>query len=276
MVAAPGGLLECRPRGRMRRTGEQVLVGDEVRVKVITPGEAAIEGILPRKTQLERPPVANADQAVLVTTVRDPESSLLTLDRLLVQAIYQGLAALICLNKVDLLAAGGADGYLAPYRRAGFRTVATSATTGQGIAELRQELAGVISVLAGESGVGKSSLLNALRPGLALRTGNLGATGRGRHTTRHLELLEVSEHGLVADTPGLSLVSLPAMPPGRLAAYWPELAELAPDCRFRTCVHRQEPGCRVRAARGSGELDQGRYERYLSLLREVELADRRY
>jgi ribosome biogenesis GTPase len=219
--------------------------------------------------------VANAEQAVLVTAVRDPESSLLTLDRLLVQAIHQGLSALVCVNKSDRLAEGEADNYLAPYRAAGFRTITTSAMTGQGIAELRKELEGVISVLAGESGVGKSSLLNALRPGLALRTGELGAAGRGRHTTRHLELLEVAEGGLVADTPGLSLVSLPAMAPGRLAAYWPELADLAPECRFRTCVHRREPGCRVRAACESGELDQRRYERYLNLLREVELANRR-
>lgn len=275
-MTAPGGLLDCRPRGRLRRIGRQVLVGDEVRVRVTAPGEGAIEDILPRKTGLERPPVANADQAVLVATIRDPESSLLTLDRLLVQAIYQGLSALICLNKADLLAAGEADDYLAPYRRAGFRAVTTSAVTGQGVAELRQELEDVISVFAGESGVGKSSLLNALRPGLALRTGDLGSTGRGRHTTRHLELLEVAARGLVADTPGLSLVDLPAIAPGKLAAYWPELAELAPDCRFRTCVHRQEPGCRVRAARATEELDRGRYDRYLSLLREAELADRRY
>ena len=275
-MTTPCGLLECRARGRLRRIGRQVLVGDEVRVRIIAPGEGAIEDILPRKTRLERPPVANADQAVLVTTIRDPESSCLTLDRLLVQAIHHGLSALICLNKADRLAGGEADDYLAPYRRAGFRTVITSAVTGEGIPELRRGLEAVISVLAGESGVGKSALLNALRPELALRTGGLGASGRGRHTTRHLELLEVAAGGLVADTPGLSLVSLPAMAPGHLAAYWPELADLAPDCRFRSCLHRREPDCRVRAARAADELDQGRYERYLSLLQEVELANRRY
>lgn len=251
-------------------------MGDQVRVLVTGPAEGAIEAVLPRRNRLERPAVANVDQAVIVCSAREPVSSLLTVDRMAVEAVHEDLAVLLCLNKIDLLEPGEAERVLEPYRTAGFRTCSTSATAGRGLDRLRRELAGVVSVFAGESGVGKSSLLNALRPGLSLRTGELGAWRRGRHTTRHVELLEVEAGGLVADTPGLSLVALPPLAPSALAGYWPDLAVLAPGCRFRSCLHRDEPDCRVKAAVAAGELDRGRYERYLSLLDEAERTYRRY
>lgn len=275
-VRAGGETYACRPRGRLRRQRERVLVGDEVRITVTGPGEGVIEAILPRRNRLERPPVANVDQAVIIFSAREPASSLVTADRMLVEAMHADLGILFCLNKIDLLEPGEVDPYLAPYRAAGLKTCTTSAVAGLGLDCLRRELTDLCSVFAGESGVGKSSLLNALSPGLALRTGELGSWRRGRHTTRHVELLAVAPGGLVADTPGLSLVALPAMAPPDLSAYWPELAALAPGCRFSGCLHRDEPDCGVKAAVAAGELDRGRYQRYLSLLEEVEQAYRRY
>jgi len=276
-VMDAGETLRCRPRGRLRRLGQKVLVGDEVRFTVTAHGEGAIEEVLPRRNQLTRPPVTNVDQAVVVLSGREPEASLLTVDRLLVQALHEGLEVLLCLNKIDLLARGEEERWLGPYRAAGFPSCATSATTGAGLECMQAALRGRVSVFAGESGVGKSTLLNALVPALSLRTGRVSPkTGRGRHTTRHVELVPVAPDGLVADTPGLHAVGTPDIAPAELGSFWPELAALAAGCRFRGCLHREEPGCRVKEALAVGALDRGRYQRYLTLLQEVEQAYRRY
>ncbi len=263
--------LECRPRGRLKYRDEKVMTGDFVVVSPAGPGLGAIDEVLPRRNVLSRPPVANVDQVVVVFAFHEPELNLALVDRFLLLVAASDLPAALCLNKVDLAGAGEVDEVGKVYRKLGYPFVAVSARTGQGLGSLRELFAGRTSVLAGPSGVGKSSLLNALEPGLDLRTGDVSAkVRRGTHTTRHVSLLKAGESGYVADTPGFTQLDLPAIKPGDLPWFYPEMVDRLPECRFRGCLHRAEPDCAVKAAVASGEIDAGRYERYLSLLKEVE------
>ncbi len=270
-------VLECRPRGRLRYLEEKVLAGDMVRVTHAGPGLGAIDEVLPRKNALARPQVSNVDQAVLVFAFREPDLDLGLLDRFLVLTSAAGLDTVLCLNKLDLADPAATVALRRLYEGLGYTFVAVSAKTGEGLGGLKATLAGRISVLAGPSGVGKSSLLNALDPELGLRTGEVSRKiRRGTHTTRHVSLIPAGEGGLVADTPGFTHMDLENMKPGDVAWHFPEIAALAPGCRFAGCVHRAEPDCRVKEAVGRGEVDPGRYQRYLSLLGEAEASYRRY
>lgn len=272
-----GEVLECRPRGRLRYLEESVLTGDLVKVSRAGPGLGAIDEVLPRRNVLARPHVANIDQVVVVFAFHEPELDLGLVDRFLVLASASELDAALCLNKTDLATPAEVAAVRAVYEALGYPLVTASAVLGQGLAELRGRLAGKTSVLAGPSGVGKSSLLNALDPGLGLRTGEVSRkVRRGTHTTRHVALIDVGGGGLVADTPGFTQLDLANMKPSDVAWHFPEIAELAPGCRFRGCFHRAEPGCRVKEAVAAGDMDPGRYERYLSLLGEAEQAYRPY
>ncbi|MDR3051909.1 MAG: ribosome small subunit-dependent GTPase A [Oscillospiraceae bacterium] len=257
-----------RAKGVFRREGRTPLVGDRVRC---TPGEGEAHGwiddILPRTSACLRPPVANVDQMVLVVAAAPQPDWLLT-DRLLIWARRAGIAPLLCVNKADC----GDDvprRMQAQYGAAGLNVLVASARDGRGIPALRQCLAGRISCFAGQSAVGKSSLLNALF-GLQLPTGALSQrTARGRHTTRHAQLLRCGD-ALVVDTPGFSLLELwDTLPPEELCAYYPEYEAQAAQCRFQPCLHDREPGCAVRAAVGDGRLSPDRWARYRDLLREV-------
>ncbi len=264
-------VLECRPRGRLRYRKERVLTGDLVRVSRAGPGLGVIDEVLPRRNALVRPPVANVDQAVLVFALREPDIDLLLLDRLLVLVAMEGLCAVVCLNKADLAGEGETRGLARVYGAAADRLLVTSARTGQGVEELRETLAGRISVFAGPSGAGKSSLLNALNPELGLRTGAVSRkVRRGVHTTRHVALVSTGDGGLVADTPGFTHLELEGLHPVDLSWLYPEMRALCGSCRFSGCLHRAEPGCRVKEAVEEGAIDRGRYERYLTLLSEVE------
>lgn len=270
-VLAGGRVVACKPRGRLRKEGLRVLAGDRVRLTVLDDHTGVIEEVLPRRAALVRPPVANVDLAVVVFTLREPDLNRAMLDRMMVLVEAAGLDALLCLNKRDLLAAGEADGVISCYRRAGYPVVLTAAKEGRGVEALLPFLQNRISVLAGQSGVGKSTLLNALRPGLGLRTGDLSArASRGRHTTRHVELLPVAGNGLVADTPGFSFLSLEGLARQDLAFFFPEMRPFSPRCRFSTCMHRQEPDCAVKEAVEAGQIDGVRYEHYLQFLSELE------
>lgn len=268
-------VLECRPRGRLRYRDERVTAGDLVRVSRAGPGLGAIDEVLPRRNALTRPPVANVDQVVVVFSFHEPELDLGLVDRFLVLAAAADLPAVLCFNKVDLATPDEVATVRRVYEPLGYRFVAVSARTGQGLEDVRRLLAGRVSVLAGPSGVGKSSLLNALRPDLGLRTGEVSRkVRRGTHTTRHVALIPTGSGGMVADTPGFSQLELKDVKPVDIAWYYPEIAALAPSCRFHGCLHRAEPDCRVKAAVAAGEIDRGRYERYLSLLGEAEAAYR--
>ncbi len=266
----------CRLRGKLRRREGGVVVGDQVRFVPLNEAEGVVEEILPRRNQLIRPKVANIDQAFLILAAASPQPDWLLLDRLLVHCHQANIKPCICLNKWDIATAELNLG-AAIYQKAGFDVLLTSALLGRGKEELQNRLAGRVSIVAGPSGVGKSSLLNMVEPGFTLETGDISAKlGRGKHTTRLVELFPLSCSGWVADTPGFSLLDLPKeMHPEDLAAAYPEMRQAQP-CRFDGCLHHKEPGCTIRELAEKGEVHPERYRRYLDLLEELQKREERY
>lgn len=268
-------LWQCTLRGVFRHRGVDVMVGDRVAVNAGERYRGVVEKVYPRINALIRPPVANVDRAVMVFALKEPEPSLALLDRFLIHAGYEGISPLICFNKVDL---GENSGDITGcYEEAGYPVIRTSARDGTGVEKLREILKEGISVFAGPSGVGKSSLLNAVQPGLSLKTGDIGLKiKRGRHTTRHVELLPLEGGGLVADTPGFSSLFLQDIKKEELFHYFPEMEKCADGCRFRGCLHGSEPDCAVKEAVSRNEIDRGRYGRYLEILDEIIQRERGY
>jgi ribosome biogenesis GTPase len=268
-------------RGRLKleaRTGERVVAGDRVEVERHADGTAAIEAVEERRTELARRApgqgarrakviVANVDQVVVVLAAAHPEPRLRMLDRFLVLAESNELAALVVVNKVDLVDAVAVRSQFGLYQDAGYPVLYTSTATGEGLDSLRAQLCDRVSVLTGPSGVGKSSLLNAIEPGFTLRTGEVSAAVRkGRHTTVTAELLPLGCGGYVADTPGLREVGLWGIPAEELDHYFPEFRAYLGRCRFGYgCSHTHEPGCAIRAAVEAGEIPVERYESYRAL-----------
>lgn len=280
---ADAGTVQCRARGLFKLHNTTPLVGDRVKFEYSNNGEGTVTEILPRSTELIRPPIANVEQAVLVFAVVEPELNLQLLDKFLVHVEHAGLTPLICLTKQDLAESGRKDPQSVPetirniYEPIGYRVLVTSASTGLGLDELRQALAGTISVFAGQSGVGKSTLLNALMPDLKLETGEISLKlGRGRHTTRHVELIPLPEGGWVADTPGFSQLDFLNMEADELKNCFPEMVQLSEHCRFRGCLHDKEPGCAVREAVEEGKVASSRYGHYALFLSEMREKKRRY
>ncbi len=271
-----GKVLRCRARGRFKKEGINIMVGDRVEVAFLSAAEGVLEKVLARRTQLVRPPVANVDQLVAICSPRFPPLSLQVLDRLLVLAEAGGLGSIICLNKIDLAETEEELTALQSiYAGSGYTVLATSALDGRGIDQLKDCLRGKITVVAGQSGVGKSSLLNRLQTGLDLRTGVIsGRLGRGRHTTRHVELLPLDGGGMVADTPGFSQLDLAGVSSRALGQCFPELAGASVRCRFQGCRHRSEPECAVKEAVASGGIPAERYRNYLAFLAEIEETER--
>lgn len=268
---------ECTLRGKYRIKNQDFLVGDRVIIRPVNDGKAVIEKVLTRTNQLVRPPVANVEQVIIVMSLGNPPPDLMLLDRLLVMGEFHGLELVIAFNKADLVSQDFMEQHCSIYKNIGYTVILSSAKTLMGINELRECLKDKISVLAGPSGVGKSSLLNAVQPGLSLKTGEVShKSRRGRHTTRHVELLGLAGGGFVADTPGFSRLDLPEMLREDLAYYFPEIAELQVNCRFASCLHHTEPDCAVRSAVDAGSVDTGRYNNYLYLLEEVISNERRY
>jgi ribosome biogenesis GTPase len=272
-------LWACSLRGRFRFRKQDFLPGDRVDFLVVDDVRqtGVIEAVLPRKNELLRPPVANMDQVVIVLAAVDPKPDLWLLDRLLLMIQTAGADPVICFNKQDLDSDGLAE-MIRIYEPAGFQTTVTSTVTGFGMEGLKALMRDRATVFAGPSGVGKSSLLNALAPELRLKTGEISEKlGRGRHTTRHVELLALPFGGWVADTPGFSQVYLPErMKAANLAGLYPDFRPYADQCPFASCMHRDEPDCGVRAAAEACRLDPGRYERYRMFLNEALSAERRY
>jgi ribosome biogenesis GTPase len=270
-VLSGGELYTCRARGRFRREGLTPLPGDDVE---FTPGAGEelgfVDGILPRRNALRRPAVANVDMLVLVTAMREPEPDLLLLDKLLLSAVSLGVEPSLVINKCDLASPEEVRALTGQYAHAVPSTLAVSAKSGSGIGELMEYLHGKCSCLAGQSGVGKTSLLNRLFPGRDMETGGVSErTSRGRHTTRHAELLILPGGGEVADTPGFSLLEAEAVDPATLPALVPEFASYEGQCRFSGCMHVSEPGCAVKKAAAEGAISPERLQRYAEILAET-------
>ena len=277
-----GTVLRLRARGVFKKHGVTPLVGDRVRFERTAGHEdGRIVEVLDRTNELVRPPIANVDQAIVVFSLREPELHLTLLDRFLVQCESNDVDSIICLSKADLCTDEECqqicEETVKLYTAAGYPVVIASVKDGRGLNELRQYLEGKISVFAGQSGVGKSSLLNALIPGVELATGDVSRKlGRGRHTTRHVELLRAGERGFVADTPGFSQLDFFGMEAEDLSHCFREFREPATRCKFRGCLHREEPGCAIVEAVEQNLISELRYRNYLQFLTEIQEKKRRY
>ncbi len=275
-VAYEGELYECSLRGKNRQKKVKFLPGDKVLFRIgagvddDTRG-GAIEEVLPRKNELIRPTVANLDQLVILTAMADPAPDLRLIDRLTVFAQWNEVQPVLCFNKCDLVSKEEQEKLREIYAPTGFPIVFCSTITGEGIEEVKGLLANKFSVLAGNSGVGKSSLMNAISDQWQLATGQVSEKlGRGRHTTRHVELFQLDSHTLIADTPGFSTLTVPEdIKREELSRLFPEFLNRLGDCRFSTCMHKNEPDCAVKDALAQGEVAQSRYDNYLAFLEEV-------
>ena len=265
-VQTETGLLECKARGRFRLDGTSPLVGDRVLCSLDAQGRGRIDRVRERKNWFVRPPVANIDALVFVAANSNPVTDPFLIDRVSVIAEDAGCELIICLNKTDL---NEGDELFEIFSSAGFPVIRTSAETGEGVEELRAALRGKISAFTGNSGVGKSSLLNRLLPGLNIPTAEVSEKlGRGKHTTRHTELFQIGEGSYVADTPGFASFEIEMMkriPKEELAAHFRDFAPYIGSCRFLDCTHRREPGCAVTEAVASGAVSRSRYSSYLRL-----------
>ena len=264
-VQTPGGLITCRARGILRKAGNSPLTGDLVEISV-EKGKGMVERILPRKNHFIRPAVANVDALVVFAANVNPVTEPFLIDRVAAIAGDQNVDVYLCVNKCDL---DPAYDLVRIYEHAGFPVICTSAETGEGVQELRSLLEGKLTAFTGNSGVGKSSILNRLAPELKLETGEVSEKlGRGRHTTRHVELYRLGEDTYVADTPGFSSFDTDQMElilKENLQYAFPDFRSFIGKCRFDDCSHRKEPDCAVRAAVEAGGIEKSRYESYLKL-----------
>lgn len=264
-VATPEGIVTCRARGALRRGNTSPLTGDMVTISVER-GKGMVESILPRKNSFVRPAVANVDALVVFAANVNPITEPFLIDRVAAIAGNQGVSVYICINKCDL---DPGENLQRIYEKAGFSVICTSADTGEGVEALRSLLRGKLTAFTGNSGVGKSSILNRLDPRLSLPTGEVSEKlGRGRHTTRHVELYDLGEDTYVADTPGFSSFDTDQMDvilKENLQYAFPDFGPFLGTCQFADCSHRREPGCAVRSAVEAGSIVAGRYESYLKL-----------
>ena len=263
-------LISCKARGRFRHEGITPLVGDWAEYTRLSEDTGVLEGIQPRKNVFFRPPVANIDQLVIFASETIPRTDPYLIDRVSAVGELQGCSCIICINKCDL---DDSDRLYAIYQKAGFQTLKASAKTGEGVDQLHDCLRGRISVFTGNSGVGKSSMLNCMFPGCDLQVGEVSEKlGRGRHTTRHVELFEWEPGTIIADTPGFASFDVHQdilKDKKQLQHAFPEFSPYLDQCRFRDCAHIKEQGCAVRQAVEEGQIPLSRYESYKRLYAEV-------
>lgn len=264
-VRLPEGVCTCKARGILRREGQSPLTGDLV--QVTRQGEKGmVEAVLPRKNCFVRPAVANVDALVIFAANVNPVTEPFLIDRVAAIAGNKGVETILCVNKTDL---DQAEALVRIYTHAGFRVIPTSAETGAGVEDLRRALQGKLTAFTGNSGVGKSSILNRLCPALTLPTGEVSEKlGRGRHTTRHVELFTLDPETFVMDTPGFSSFDTDQMDiilKENLQYAFPDFGPFLGQCQFQDCSHRREPDCAVRRAVERGDIEPTRYESYLRL-----------
>lgn len=272
-------IIECRARGLFRVQNIKPLVGDKVLIRPTTDNKndksGYIEEIKERINEIKRPSVANVEQLLIFFAVSNPEPSFLLLDKLLIAAEINKLKPIICFNKSDLCSCERKKQLMDIYVNTGYKIIFTSKNDKESIETLKGVLKNKLSVFSGPSGVGKSSIMNAVQPDFELKTGEISEKlKRGKHTTRHAELFELSfdksecswrSRGYVVDTPGFSSLELAELEPEELQFYYPELGKYIGECKFRSCSHIAEPGCRIKEMVSSNDIDYGRYQRYVQL-----------
>ena len=270
--AAGSGIYECKAKGVFRKEKRKPLVGDDVEIAVLDEAEKKgnIEKLLPRKNELIRPAVANIDMALVIFAAAEPEPNLNLLDRFLVFMQYQGVPATVCFNKMELVTQKRRGELAQIYGRCGCPVLFISVKQQQGLEELKRALLGKTTAVAGPSGVGKSSLINFLQPEAQMETGEISRKiERGKQTTRHTQLVYVTDGTYIMDTPGFSSLYLPEMEKEELGKYYCEFTSFEPFCRFQGCSHMSEPDCGVKQALEQERISSVRYENYRQLYTEL-------
>lgn len=275
---AESGVYECKAKGIFRKDKIKPLVGDDVEIEVLNEEEKLgnIVKILPRRSELIRPAVANIDQALVIFAAREPKPNLSLLDRFLVIMEKQDVPVIICFNKQDLCDDEEVGRLKEIYEACGYPVVLASAKQGEGIEEIKSRLRGKTTTVAGPSGVGKSSLTNLLQNEVQMETGEISKKlGRGRHTTRHSQIIQIEEDTWLYDTPGFTSFYVEEIEKEELRFYFREFSKYEGTCRFQGCTHTHEPGCMVKNALEEGKISKERYENYLELYGELK-EKRRY
>lgn len=270
-------IYECKPRGIMRKEQIQPVPGDRVRFSVVEKEKntGVIEEICKRKNFFIRPQIANVDQVILIFAVRHPDPDFLLLDKLLIKMLSMNIKPIICINKMDLDEDKKYAEQFNAYLKLGLTIIFITASKNMGVAELKEKFKGNLTILAGPSGVGKSTLVNKLHPNENIEVGDLSRKlERGKHTTRHVELFEVAEGGYIADTPGFSSFDIDDIKSSQLQMYYPEFNKFKEYCRFNGCSHLSEPSCAVKDAVSSNQIDGGRYERYNNIYAHLKQNER--
>lgn len=275
-VESQNKIFQCKARGKFRKNDQKPLVGDYCEFSIENGNEGYILKLLERKNELVRPPICNIDQALLVFSAKEPDMNTLLLDRFLILIEHLKIQPIICISKIDLVHLEEIQKIMEPYTQAGYQVYYFSSKEKQGIDDIQQVFENKITVITGQSGVGKSSLLNALDIHLNIHTNQISkALGRGKHTTRHVELIKMYG-GYVADTPGFSSLEL-LIDPVELSQAYHDFKDLSSLCKFRGCSHDSEPSCAVKQAVEDGMISKERYEHYLMFLKEVkEQKERKY
>lgn len=279
VLTEDGETYQCRGRGVFRKQKITPLVGDQVEFEAETKQEGYVLDVRPRKNELVRPPIANIDQAIIVTSAAQPDFSTALLDRFLVLVESKAIEPVIFITKMDMLSAdqlSRIEAFKKDYQQIGYSVEMLSSKEETNLEQVQLHMKDKISVIAGQSGVGKSSMLNAIDPRLDLETNEISESlGRGRHTTRHVELIPIGG-GLVADTPGFSSLEFTELEAEELPTCFPEFRERQDDCKFRGCMHHKEPKCAVKLAVEAGDIPEYRYTHYLQFLEEIKSRKPRY
>lgn len=268
-----GRVYECKAKGIFRKDNRKPLVGDNVELEILQEEKRIgnIVELLPRNNELIRPAVANIDQALIIFSIRRPEPNLNLLDRFLIMMEQQGLESIVCFNKIDIASEEEKEVLQRVYEGCGSKVLFVSVRNRQGLDELRQLLQGKTTAVAGPSGVGKSSMINCLQPEAGMETGSISEKiGRGRHTTRHSEIIALQKGTYLMDTPGFTSLKLFQLEKERLKDYYLEFRKYEAQCRFSGCVHIHEPGCGVKAALEQAQISQSRYQNYQLLYKELQ------
>lgn len=278
IYAEDGNIYECKAKGIFRKDNFKPLVGDNVEITVLDEEEkeGSVTSILPRRNSLIRPAVANVDQAFLIFAMENPKPNFLLLDRFLIMMEQQEIPVVICFNKKDVGEKEEMEKLYEIYTGCGYRVVLSSTYEGEGMDEIHEILKGKTTVVAGPSGVGKSSITNCMQGEVQMETGEISKKlKRGKHTTRHSQVIPVEKNTFLVDTPGFSSLYLTDMKEEELRDYFPEFVMYEPQCRFQGCMHIHEPGCAVKKALSEGKISQQRYDNYLALYEELK-EKRRY